>query len=41
MRLKFDSNSKDNDKVNNIPLDAQINVLLQTLKNVFDEGTIK
>lgn len=35
MKLQFDSNSKD------IQLDTQIDVILKTIKSIFDEGTIK
>lgn len=41
MKLQFDSNSQDDKKTNYVQLDAQINIILKTLKSVFDEGTIK
>lgn len=41
MKLQFDSNSQDDKKTNYVQLDAQVNIILKTLKSVFDEGTIK
>lgn len=41
MKLQFDSDEKGNDKGKFIPLDIKVDMMLNTLKNVFDQGTIK
>lgn len=39
MKLQFDSNQKNEDK--DIPWDVKVNILLTTIKNIYDQGTIK
>ncbi|MDF2504002.1 MULTISPECIES: Lon family ATP-dependent protease [Clostridium] len=41
MKLQFDSDGKGDNNTKQVPLEAQVNILLQTLKNIFDQGTIK
>ena len=40
MKLQFDSNSKDENKIDDMQLDTEVNIMLKTLKSVFDESTI-
>jgi ATP-dependent Lon protease len=41
LKLQFDSDGKGDNNTKQVPLEAQVNILLQTLKNIFDQGTIK
>ncbi|SMC26699.1 ATP-dependent Lon protease [Clostridium acidisoli DSM 12555] len=41
MKLQFESDEKGNDSGKLVPLDVKVDILLNTLKNVFDPGLIK
>lgn len=41
MKLKFDSDEKGNDSSNLISLDVKVEILLNTVRKVFDQGVIK
>jgi ATP-dependent Lon protease len=41
LKLQFESDEKGNDSGKLVPLDVKVDILLNTLKNVFDPGLIK